>query len=92
MSRTPRPVTQTAEVAVKRAFTGLVNWPVLLDTGNISKMVPSAIMAAKPYISTMGDEPAAFIRDITGNETSHGLVLDGRNTLSPGFGLCPCCM
>ena len=92
MSTTTRPVTQTAEVAVKRAFTGLVSWPVLLDMGSISKMVPSAIMAAKPYINIKGDELVAFGRGITESGTCHGLVLDGRKNLSPGLGLCLSCM
>ncbi len=92
MSTTTKPVTQTAEVAVKKAFTGLVSWPVLLEIGNISKMVPSAIKQPKPYINTKDDEATAFTRGITERETRHGLVLAGRNDLSPGSGLRLCCM
>jgi hypothetical protein len=55
-------------------------------------MVPSAIMPPKPYINIKGDELAAFVCGITESETCHGLVLDGRNTLSPGLGLCLFCM
>jgi hypothetical protein len=33
-------------------------------------------MAAKPYISVMGDGPPVPHNDTTGGETCHGLVLD----------------
>jgi hypothetical protein len=58
-------VVDTPEVAMNKALTKPIDLPLWLDGGSISKMVPTAIMAAKPYISTMSGEPPGFLRDIT---------------------------
>lgn len=62
-----------------------VGCPVLVDIGNISKIVPSTIVPAKPYINTRDDEPPVLGLGIIGSGTRQGRALDTRNTLSPGF-------
>jgi len=47
VSTTVRPVTQTAEVAVKRAFMKPRRWPVEAE-GNIRSKVPTAISRMNP--------------------------------------------
>src|SRR5687767_7061862 len=48
VSTTTRPVTQTAEVAVKRATLNGGDEPLAVETGSIRSKVPSAITPAKP--------------------------------------------
>ena len=47
VSTTMRPVTQTAEVEVKRAFMMESPFPVLVAKGSMSRMVPTTITAKK---------------------------------------------
>ena len=92
MSTTANPVTHTAEVEVKRALTGEVNCPVLLATGSISRIMPTTITLAKPWINGIIDTPATLGLGITGKTIRHGLTLATRNITSPGFRLGICCI
>ena len=50
---TTRPVTQTADVAVKRAFTMPILSPSLLDIGRFNKNVPIQTTAKNPSITIL---------------------------------------
>ena len=46
------PLTQTADVAVKSAMSGVVDAPSAAATGSMSRTVPAATSAAKPRTRT----------------------------------------
>jgi hypothetical protein len=52
VSRVPRPVTVTAEVAVKNASMKRVVLPGAAEAGNMSSAVPSRIVAVKATATT----------------------------------------
>jgi len=54
VSTTMSPVTQVAEVAVKRAFKKVVSFPGAVDLGKESNKVPKAIMLTKVKITIQG--------------------------------------
>ena len=56
VSRTTRPVTHVADVAVKRALPKDVEPPDLEEMGSISRSVPSAMMPANPRMTILNEE------------------------------------
>ena len=60
VSRTTRPVTQVAEVAVNSAAPKEVGLPLRDDMGSISSKVPRMIKPAKPRMTILNDE--SFLR------------------------------
>ena len=56
MSRTTRPVTHVAEVAVKSAVPNEVTVPLRDETGSIKRIVPKAIRPANPRMTIWDEE------------------------------------
>jgi len=56
VSTTISPVTQVAEVAVKRASRGLVYLPGAVETGKSSSVLPMAIITRKVTTTVKGGE------------------------------------
>jgi hypothetical protein len=56
VSTTTRPVTQTAEVAVKKAFRKPGLLPLALEMGSVNKSAPINITAANPKIRISAGE------------------------------------
>ena len=56
VSRTTRPVTQVAEVAVKRAVPNEVTVPLRDEMGSIKSIVPRAIRPANPRMTIRDEE------------------------------------
>ena len=60
VSRTTRPVTQVAEVAVKRAVSNEVAAPLRDEMGSIKSIVPRAIRTANPRMTILDEEGFPF--------------------------------
>ena len=56
VSKTINPVTQVAEVAVKRALIKPILFPVLEATGRLSSIVPMVITIRNPNNNTCGGD------------------------------------
>ena len=92
MSTTTRPVTQTADVAVNRAFKGDATSPDFVAKGNVSSRVPSAITPAKPYASIIVETPGLLGLGMMGRGTLKALTRGIRIILSPGLRRGICCI
>ena len=85
VSRTTRPVTQTADVAVKKASRRGVTWPSVAANGSISSSVPMAMRSAKPRTSTSAGEGGRRTRLGGATWYSWGFSRPTRTRRSPGF-------
>lgn len=68
VSRTTRPVTHVADVAVKRAVTNEVVAPLRDEMGSIKSIVPKAIRPMNPRMTILDEE--GFLRFVRANNVA----------------------